>query len=129
MSTDCLVLFLEDSSNNTNLFIIYDNLNKSFFLCGKKVTVTDAKSFSFYCKHASHLQEFALLLIDSRINIHIYNFDDLPANCDEITFDSLNERRTNLSNIISYYEDPNYYEKLIKYMTLLKNVKNDYIEI
>ena len=129
MATDCLVLFLEDSSGYIDLFIIYDNLKKSFFLCGKKRTTDNAESFSFYCKRSRHLRQFAHLLLDDRVNLHIYNFNSLPANCDDMTFDLLNDMRTELSRIIVYYEDRDYYENLIKHMNMIKNIKNEYIEI
>jgi hypothetical protein len=120
---------MEDSSQYINLFVLYDNLNKTFFLCGKKVlhSTPDTVPFSFYCENEKNIKQFADLILDDRVNVHLYNFNDLPSTCIEITFDTLNEMRSEDCKIVTYYEDHEYYNNFITYLEILKNVKNDYV--
>ena len=130
MTSDCLVIFLEDSSRYIDLFILYDNLKKSFYMCGKKVSTindNDAIPFSFYCKHEKNIKQFIDVIMDDRLNIHIYNFNDLPSRCDDITFDTLHERRREESKIITYFENHYYYDNFDIQLEIIKNIKNDYI--
>jgi len=128
MSTDCLVLLIEDSVMYMNLFILYDDEKKSFFLCGKKITSTgvDWLPFSFHCESEKVVKSFTRLIMEDTVNMCLYNFNDLPANCNDISFDTLYEMKSEECEISTYFEEEDYYEDITEYLEMLKNVKNDY---
>ena len=119
MSSDCLVLLLEDDS--MKLYIIYDNIRQIYCIWGKatatdKATVTDKviskdkkkyfrdyEPFYFSCdkKDTKQLYCFIEFVMDFHISVSLYNYNDLPNGCSEITFPLLEEFNTE-EKIISY---------------------------
>jgi hypothetical protein len=125
--TDCLVLRIE-YPEYMDLFILFDIVQKSYYLCGKKTSVseTDEPSpFSFFCKQEDSLLHFIDVIIDVTINTRLYNLNSLPLSCNNISFDLLNRLAVESSEIISSIDDSNYYGNLQDYLRMLKNIRND----
>ena len=131
MSTDCLVLYLEDSSFYINVFVVYDLQKETFFLYGKKTenvtSQVERVPFSFQGKSKKHINQFCRLLFDESINTHLYNFNDLPYTCEDIDFDMLYEMRSEETRIVSYYDDNTLTYNLEEYLDVLKNINNPYV--
>jgi hypothetical protein len=129
MSTDCLVLLIEDSVMYMNLFILYDDEKKSFFLCGKKITSTgiDYTPFSFQCENEKVVKQFTRLIMEDTVNMYLYNFNNLPRNCDDISFNTLYEMKSEECELSTYFEEEDYYNDMTDYLEMLKNIKNYYI--
>ena len=131
MSSDCLVLLLEDES--MKLYIIYDNIRQIYCLWGKAIDTDkkyfkDFEPFYFSCdkKDTKQLYCFIEFVMDYRISISLYNYNDLPNGCSEITFSLLEELNT-VEKIISYYNQQEYHFKYItSLLNILSCIKNEY---
>jgi hypothetical protein len=132
MSSDCLVLLLED--DDLKLYIIYDNIRQMYCIWGQAIsTATDNKNniyepFYFSCdkKDKKQLYLFIEFILDSPINVCLYNYNDLPNGCSEITFPLLEELNTD-KKVISYYTDQEYDQKYItSLLNILACIKNEY---
>ena len=138
MSTDCLVLYIEEVSPvkyNANgdaksLFIIYDLLSSRFFLCGKGNPVDQdihMNEYSFYCE--SDKLESMVTFIEMNnedINISLYNYDFLPDTCDDIKYDDLHYGKTSDNWIATTWSGTNNRANLMSFFKMLKDIKNDY---
>jgi len=127
-TTDCLVLFIEDSIIYMNLFVVYDGEKDSFFICGKKIVDAefDWVPYSFYCKDEEALLLFIDNVMDGTVNIRLYNFNDIPLSCSNITFDILDESKNDACEIVKYMEEDNPYQTAKDYLKILKNIHNNF---
>ena len=125
--TDCLVLLIEDSNIHMNLFILYDGEKDSFFICGKKVVESEVEwiPYSFYCKSGEVLMNFIDNVMDETVNISLYNFNNIPLSCDNLTFEILNNAKSEECEIVNYIEDDDYSQKIVDYLRILKNIHNN----
>jgi len=127
--TDCLVLLIEDSNIHMNLFILYDGEKESFFICGKKVAESEVEwvPYSFYCKDENVLMWFIDNVMDETVNISLYNFNSIPLSCDNLTFEILdNNSKNEACEIVNYMEHDNYYQNMVDYLKILKNIHNNF---
>jgi len=133
MSSDCLVLYLEETSKNklcpNTLFIIYEPSKDTFFLCGKRKNneTNIMKEYSFYCKNKKRVSAFIEIVMDNLVTISLYNYSYLPNSCDEINYNTLNNVRTPNKCIIRDEETglPDR-DDLMPLLKMLKHVKNEY---
>lgn len=126
MSTaDCLVFKLED--DKLELYIIYDSLRKRYGIWGKGNTEdTSYPGFFYNCEAAKQLYLFIDFIMNSVINVTLFNFPDLPNGCSEITFELLEELESN-DKIITQYEEVEYDEEyIINTLQMLVFIKNEY---
>ena len=139
-STDCIVLHIEEYDNDTNkidssIFILYDVNKRKFIIRGKrgnfgeKPTVYTTYPYSFTSKKKSRVIEFLKLMLDTKnnyINITLFNYDNLPATSNEITYRFLNK------NVDKRYEMTGYDKfcvtdfSLRNILNVLKSVYNNY---
>ena len=133
--TDCLVFKLEefyDDELDTTLFILYDKNEEMYLIRGKRSALsknTDSVSYSFRCKYVEELIEFIKLVIcsESLLSYTLYNYDNLPYNCDDITFDSLKEDDNDKAYELTGFDNQKYSDKkLQKFLRVLKYVFNYY---
>lgn len=137
MSTDCLVLYIEEVSpvkHNANgivnsLFIIYDQLSSRFFLCGKNQDDQNiqSKEYSFYC-NSDRLESIVTFIEmnNEDISISLYNYDFLPDTCDDIKYDDLDDGRTTDNWIAATFSKRRDRADFVSLLNMLKDVKNDY---
>jgi hypothetical protein len=134
MSSDCLVLYLEEIKNHYNenpntLFIIYEPSKSAFFLCGKRKNneTNQMKEYSFYCKNKKNVSCFIETVLNHRVSIFLYNYSYLPHSCDDIDYNTLNHVRTPDKCIIQDNETlfPDH-DDIIPLLKMLKCVKNDF---
>ena len=98
--TDCLVfkiveMDVDTAEIDTTMYIIYDKTTRKYLIRGKRSDTSRFQSctYSYECKFASDLADFIQYLIcqDNTVNEILYNFDELPENSNDITFEYLNE--------------------------------------
>ena len=133
--TNCLVFKLEefyDYELDTTLFILYDKNEEMYLIRGKRSALTnetEGVSYSFRCKYVEELLEFIKLVIcsDSLLNYTLYNYDNLPYDCDDITFDSLKDDDNDRDYEITGFDNQKYSDKKMKkFLRILKYVFNYY---
>ena len=132
---DCLVLKIdeiESFSGKTDmvLYVLYDTKEQNFVLRGKRRETRRHRSedFSFVCKRLNDLVNFITFIID-KSNLwtySLYNYSDLPADSNDITFGSL-ELIDSRDREIAAYDNVAFSKKLlIKNLNMLRNVFNYY---
>jgi hypothetical protein len=134
-STNCLVLKIEEYSDgdiDTTLFVLYDVNESQFLIFGKRSEVfgkPEPVPYSFKCNYAEDLADFISFAIckKNKWSYTLYNYDNLPENSDDITFEYLKEYDGDISYEISGYDNKNYSRNyLVKSLRMLRNVFNYY---
>jgi hypothetical protein len=133
--TDCLVLKLEEidvdlNDIDTTVYIIYDKRNHTYLIRGRRkwLPIRHSCSYSYECKNARDLVSFLQYLIcpKNKVNEILYNYDNLPENPNEITFDFLNEHDDVSYEISGYNDEKLERKRLLKNLRMLRNVYNYY---
>jgi hypothetical protein len=117
---DCLVLKIEEHSYingiDMTLYILYDNKKKHYVIRGQRAVTQKHNSchFSFNCNCEKKLMNFINFVVDPAVdrNIVLYNYDNLPYNSNDITYDFL-----------KHYDHPNYE------LSAYGNITNDEIDL
>ena len=68
---------------------------------------------------------FIDVVMDKTVNTRLYNFNELPLSCSEISFDLLDSMKHVSCEIVKYIEDDSYAQNVNDYLEILKNVKNE----
>lgn len=130
MTADCLVLNIQDET--MELYIIYDSLSEKFNIWGhakeENCVHKDYSPFHFNClnSHKNHLYSFIDFILDTKVNVSLYNYYDLPNVCGEITFELLEDLNSD-DKIITQYTDVEYDSQYIfKLLNMLSTIKNEY---
>ena len=142
--TDCLVLMIQEKERKSHsidntLFILYDTQLEKYVIRGKR---NDCKKYnflpySFTCKNEKDIFEFINFSICSsnKLSIDLMNYDNLPYDSDDITFDFLIDNVDRNYEIFAYdnvkinkKKRNNYFCKknMIKLLRMIKNVANEY---
>lgn len=131
--TDNLVLKIVeyDKTGNldTNLYILYDSKQESYIIRGKRNDrLIDACTYSFQCFYTKELVKFIQFLIckHNRVSYVLYNYDNLPAHSDEITYEFLNTYDDKTYEISGYDNCKIKTKDLTRNLRMLKNVFNYY---
>lgn len=87
--SDCLVLEIF-SDNYNKMFIIYDYYEKCYFIKGLNNL---QNYFNFRCKHITNIRNFIELVFcyPKELTLLLHNYKQLPFECNDICFDSLND--------------------------------------
>lgn len=134
--SDCLVLKfeeIEDDTNNidTTIFIFYDTNQKHYVVRGKRRDTKKYQSctYSFNCQYASGLVEFLQYIIchSNSVNETLFNFDNLPMNSDDITYEYLYNYDHPKYELSGYNNAKILNKKLLKKLEMLKNIYNYYM--
>lgn len=133
--TDCLVFKLEefeedrDKIDNT-VYIIYDTYDETYIIRGRREETRSrgACTYSFACDDENDLADFLQYTICSHntVNEILYNYDNLPNDCNKITFEFLAKYDDPLYEISGYNGQKLRRKKLIRNLRMLKNVFNYY---
>jgi len=132
MGTDTLVLKIVeylDGTPDNKIYILYDNLTDEYVLRGKrlKTSTLDYCEYSFVSNSTSKLADFIEFMLDSQcVSYILYNYDNLPATSEEITYQFLRK-----------YDDPRYEisgydhrmlkrKELKKNLNMLRSIFNHY---
>jgi hypothetical protein len=144
--TDCLVLMIQEKERKSDLidnilFILYDTQLEKYIIRGKR-NIFDGGSkynffpYSFTCKKKKDVFEFINFSICSsnKISIDLMNYDNLPYESNDITFDFLidnvdrNYEISAYDNVKINNKKRGYFHKknMIKILRIIKNVANEY---
>ena len=132
---DCLVLKIDEVESDTKLkdttlFIIYDKNTHEFIIRGKRQDTKKITGipYSFVCEYADDLVEFISFVIDcnNKISYTLYNYDNLPATSNELTFKFF-EKHVDIEYELTGYDNQKYNKKeLVSILRMLRNVYNKY---
>lgn len=132
---DCLVLKLEeidvDSKEiDTTLYILYDKRRHRYLVRGQRKwkPIHQSCTYSFECKFVRELADFIQYVIcpKNRVNEILYNYDNLPDNPHEITYEFLHDY-DHVDYEISGYDCNNLkIKRLFMLLRILRNVFNYY---
>ena len=130
---DCLVFKFEECSDNkdtTIIYVIYDNKNHKYLIRGRRRWTPRllSCSYSYECEYENDLVDFIQYLVcpDNKVNEILYNYDNLPEDPNEITFEFLNKNDHQNYEISGYNDSKLKRSRLLKNLRMLKNVFNYY---
>ena len=133
--TDCLVLKIEERETDveildTTIYVIYDKKERNYVVRGKRraTKIVDSCTYSFVCKDHRDLADFLSFVIckENLWTYVLYNYDNLPYESNDITYEFLKEYESNVYELTGY-NNLNYSRKgLCSILRMLRNVFNYY---
>ena len=133
--SDTLVLrILENDGSkqvvDTELYVIYDTRENIFLIRGKRSDTSRLiqNAYSFECESRDSVLELITFLIPktNKCTVELYTYYNLPANKNDITFDTLRDE-VDPSNEMVAYEDNKLSSKfLMQILSILKYTINEY---
>ena len=104
---DKLVLYFEDECKDTYCYILYNFMEREYFICGARTNLLNEKycPFYFYCKSKTTLLEYLKFIFDvafSRLTYGLYNFYNIFGHTDYVDLDVLDIKRNDMSEITVY---------------------------
>lgn len=133
--TDCLVFKLEEfdvdrEEIDTTLYVLYDKRRHRYLVRGQRKWTPTHQSctYSFESEFASDLADFIQYVICSynTVNEVLYNYDNLPENPDEITYDFLHDYDHSDYEISGYNDKKLRRGRLLRNLRMLRNIFNYY---
>jgi hypothetical protein len=132
---DCLVFKLEEVEYNTNkidttLYILYDKVRHVYIVRGRRrwTPMSQSCSYSFECEFAKDLADFIEYVICKRnkVNETLYNYDNLPDDSNEITYEFLHDYDHSDFELSGYDNRKLRRGRLLKNLRMLRNIYNYY---
>ncbi len=130
---DTLVLKIVEYEENTNkkdntLYIFYDQSVQRYVIRGNRRELPNLAPcpHSFECKSVTKLADFIQFVIDRNnyVSYVLYNYDNLPASSNEVTFGFLSYNDDTSYEIAGYDNKPLKRNELIRNLRMLKNIFN-----
>ena len=118
-------------TRDTTLYILHDYVRDRYIIRGNRPATRSCGElvYSYECKHREDLVDFICFVIDKQncVSYSMFNYDNLPANSDDITFHFLQEYDVDTYEVAGYDDKKLLKSELSKYLRLLKNVYNENI--
>ena len=133
--TDCLVLKIEERETDveildTTIYVIYDKKERNYVVRGKRRVTNniDACTYSFMCKDHRDLADFLSFVIckENLWTYVLYNYDNLPYDSNDITYEFLKEYESNVYELTGYNNLDYSRQGLCSILRMLRNVFNYY---
>jgi hypothetical protein len=133
---DCLVFKFEEVESQTNqidttLYILYDKCKHKYIIRGRRrITPTcDSCTYSFECEFAKDLVDFIQYIFcpSNTVNELLYNYDNLPNDSNEITYEFLRNYDHSDYEISGYNVANMKRQSLLKNLRMLRNIHNYYL--
>jgi hypothetical protein len=133
--TDCLVLKIEERETDvelldTTIYVIYDKKERNYVVRGKRRVTNniDACTYSFVCKDHRDLADFLSFVIckENLWTYVLYNYDNLPYDSNDITYEFLKEYESNVYELTGYNNLDYSRKGLCSILRMLRNVFNYY---
>ena len=132
---DCLVLKFEEVEKKTKkidntMYVFYDKRTHHFFVRGRRRWSPTSQSctYSFQCEFAKDLADFVQYTICKKntVNEILYNYDNLPFESNDVTFEDLNDYDHSDYEIAGYDNVKVSRKDLLRNLRMLRNVFNYY---
>ena len=133
--TDCLVLKIEERETDveildTTIYVIYDKKERNYVIRGKRRVTNniDACTYSFVCKDHRDLADFLSFVVckENLWTYVLYNYDNLPYDSNDITYEFLKEYESNVYELTGYNNLDYCRKGLCSILRMLRNVFNYY---
>ena len=133
--TDCLVLKIEERETyvellDTTIYVIYDKKERNYVVRGKRRVINDIDSctYSFVCKDHRDLADFLSFVVckENLWTYVLYNYDNLPYDSNDITYEFLKEYESNVYELTGYNNLDYSRKGLCSILRMLRNVFNYY---
>lgn len=134
-NSDCLVFKLVEINSDTKdidttLYILYDKNEHKYIIRGQRRWTPRYQTctYSFNCDFAHDLVDFIDYLIcpSNTVNEILYNYNNLPARSDEITYEFLHDYDHRDYEISGYNDTKLRKKRLLRNLRMLRNVYNNY---
>lgn len=132
---DTLVLKIEEYECenkliDTTLYILYDTRSKRYVIRGKRRSTVNLESqpYSFESESSSELADFLMLIMDcdNVLSYTLYNYDNLPEESNDITYEFLNKYDDRTYEVVGYDNKKIKRKDLLRNLRILRNVFNYY---
>jgi hypothetical protein len=114
--------------NDTTLYMFYDQSIQRYVIRGKRKEIPnlDLCIYSFECRSVHSLADFIKFVIDRHnyVSYILYNYDNLPATSDEVTFDFLSSNDDISYEIAGYDRQELKRNDLVRNLRMLRNIFN-----
>ena len=133
--TDCLVLKIEERETDvelldTTIYVIYDKKERNYVVRGNRRVINDIDSctYSFVCKDHRDLADFLSFVVckENLWTYVLYNYDNLPYDSNDITYEFLKEYESNVYELTGYNNLDYSRKGLCSILRMLRNVFNYY---
>ena len=133
--TDCLVLKIEERETDveildTTIYVIYDKKERNYVVRGKRraTEIADSCTYSFVCKDHRDLADFLSFVVckENLWTYVLYNYDNLPYDSNDITYEFLKEYESNVYELTGYNNLDYSRKGLCSILRMLRNVFNYY---
>ena len=133
--TDCLVLKIEERETDveildTTIYVIYDKRDRNYVVRGKRraTEIADSCTYSFVCKDHRDLADFLSFVVckENSWTYVLYNYDNLPYDSNDITYEFLKEYESNVYELTGYNNLDYSRKGLCSILRMLRNVFNYY---
>jgi hypothetical protein len=128
---DTLVLKIIENDGfktDTSLYLLYDKSIHRYIIRGSRQDTSRVKTctYSFECEFTKDLLDFIDFLIDesNTVSYILYNYDNLPALSNDITYDFLHDHGDARNEIAGYDNQLLKRKELVKYLRMLRNIFN-----
>jgi hypothetical protein len=114
---------------DTTMYILYDKVTHRFVIRGKRTEFREKScTYSYECELANDLADFLEFIFDkkNRFSYILYNYDNLPATSNEITFEFLSNYDDSVYEISGYDNNKFKRKNLLKNLRMLRNIFNYY---
>jgi hypothetical protein len=128
---DCLVLKIEEICNvtdwlDTTIYVLYDKKEHNYVVRGQRKTSDIC--YSFICEEVEELADFISFVVDKHNywNYILYNYDNLPNQSDDITYDFFS-KHDSIDYELAGYDKLKYSRKgLLTNLRMLRNIYNNF---
>ena len=130
---DCLVFKFEEIEINskkidTTIYIFYDIIKQYYVIRGQRRHTEKYHSctYSFNCKNQTDLIDFLQYIFChlNTINETLYNYDNLPLDSRDITFDFLKDYDHRDYEIAGYDNEKISSQRFLRNLNMLRNISN-----
>ena len=130
---DCLVLRMTETNtagkSKSTFYILYYTYHSKYLIRGQKRTADNREmTYSFESFRKSSIRHFIRYLLpeETRWDTVLYRMTDLPANKNEITYDSLCIGRNRRNELSRHSNQPLSKTSWKTALSILKEIANDY---
>jgi hypothetical protein len=132
---DCLVFKFEEydvdrEEIDTTVYVLYDKKEHQYVVRGQRRWTPRHQSctYSFNCEFAQDLADFLQYVVckDNVVNETLFNYDNLPLNSNDITYEFLHDYDHSDYELAGYDRQKLSRKRLLRNLRMLRNIHNLY---